>query len=273
MQKIAYEYGLTTEDHPLWIWTVASLSVLCAYAGIISYFMIDRQVTILEDESAPIMVELSDVPRAPTSEPQDAPPGVESEDSVAAEAAVRKRVEAVDAEKIVVDESPTKPPPDLAFNVQKEVVPEKKEEPKVETDSNYDQQASAASVKQAAASLVVDAAPGETIAAPTSGSSETIDRLSKSWQNALVAHLNKHKRYPDAAKSARHRGEVYVRFTMNRQGQVLRAQVEKGSGAQALDDEALAMFKRAVPLPVPPPSVRGEEIEFILPVRYRSKQG
>lgn len=89
-----------------------------------------------------------------------------------------------------------------------------------------------------------------------------------SWQGALRAHLERHKRYPAAAQFRRQQGAPVVRFVMDREGKVLSAQLERGSGYTALDDEALALLQRAQPLPLPPPEVPGERIEMRVPVQF-----
>jgi protein TonB len=40
------------------------------------------------------------------------------------------------------------------------------------------------------------------------------------------------------------------------------------SGFAALDEETLALVQRAQPFPEPPPGVLGDEIKFMVPVRF-----
>lgn len=83
-----------------------------------------------------------------------------------------------------------------------------------------------------------------------------------SWQGALHAHLERHKRYPSVAQFRRQQGVPVVRVIMDREGRVLSAQLERTSGHEALDTEALALLTRAQPLPVPPPDVVGNHLEL-----------
>jgi periplasmic protein TonB len=105
--------------------------------------------------------------------------------------------------------------------------------------------------------------------APAQGTGETARRLRATWQKQLLAHLDKHKRYPHerAQKSA----EIYVRFTLDRMGHVLSTTIEKGSGDTAFDEAALAMVKRSDPVPAPPPLIADEGLSFTLPVIFRVK--
>ncbi len=89
-----------------------------------------------------------------------------------------------------------------------------------------------------------------------------------SWQSSLLAHLERNKRYAAAALARRQQGVAVVRFVMDRDGMVLSVKLERESGYAALDDEALALVTRAQPLPPPPPEVKGDRIELVVPVQF-----
>jgi periplasmic protein TonB len=89
------------------------------------------------------------------------------------------------------------------------------------------------------------------------------------WQGLLLSRLEQFKRYPAAAQYRHQQGVAYLRFTMDRKGNVLSARVEKSSGVASLDEETLALIHRAEPLPVPPPDVAGDPIELVVPVEFR----
>ena len=76
------------------------------------------------------------------------------------------------------------------------------------------------------------------------------------------------KRYPRDAHFAGQQGVPYMRFIMDRQGKVLSVRLERSSGFRSLDKEALALPKRAQPLPKPPEDVKGEAIELVVPVEF-----
>ena len=88
-----------------------------------------------------------------------------------------------------------------------------------------------------------------------------------SWERLLVAQLERHKRYPGAAGGKV--GEVRLAFSIDRSGQVVASRIVHSSGSEALDQEALALIKRAAPLPPPPAGVPEERLSFVVPVRYR----
>lgn len=86
-----------------------------------------------------------------------------------------------------------------------------------------------------------------------------------SWQALVLARLQQAKRYPPLALVHRWQGVAMLHFTMDRQGAVLSANIEKGSGHDALDQEALALLQRAQPLPRPPPGISGE---LLVPIEF-----
>ncbi|MEP6839294.1 MAG: TonB family protein [Bradyrhizobium sp.] len=89
------------------------------------------------------------------------------------------------------------------------------------------------------------------------------------WQKELVAHLDKHKRYPSERQQKA--AEISVRFTLDRLGHVLDTSIEKSSGDKVFDEAALAMLRRSDPVPVPPPLVADEGLSFTVPVIFRVK--
>jgi len=105
--------------------------------------------------------------------------------------------------------------------------------------------------------------------APAIGTGETARRVRATWQKALVAHLDKHKKYPSERQQKA--AEIYVRFTLDRLGHVLATSIEKSSGDTAFDAAALAMVKRSDPVPAPPPLIADEGLSFTLPVIFRVK--
>lgn len=90
----------------------------------------------------------------------------------------------------------------------------------------------------------------------------------QTWQGRLLAHLERRKRYPAEARARRLQGVAHVCFTMDRQGRVLSATLERSSGHAALDREALALLQRAQPLPAPPDETPGERITLTVPVEF-----
>lgn len=88
------------------------------------------------------------------------------------------------------------------------------------------------------------------------------------WEGAVLAALNTAKRYPREASFRRQQGVPYIRFVMDREGKVLSSRLESSCGVRALDEEAVALPRRASPLPKPPGNVKGDIIELVVPVEF-----
>ncbi|WP_406850354.1 energy transducer TonB family protein [Chromobacterium phragmitis] len=79
--------------------------------------------------------------------------------------------------------------------------------------------------------------------------------------------------YPEDAISRRRGGVAKVDVTLDAGGRVKSASLAAGSGTLSLDREALAMLRRAQPLPAPPPErlVAGQ-IRIVLPIHFDLNQ-
>lgn len=90
------------------------------------------------------------------------------------------------------------------------------------------------------------------------------------WQGLVLARLNKHHRYPRSAMAQQRQGMPYIRFVIDREGRVLSATLERSSGFADLDREAVALPRRAQPIPKPPVDMRPGQatIELAVPVEF-----
>jgi protein TonB len=88
------------------------------------------------------------------------------------------------------------------------------------------------------------------------------------YYGKLAAWLNRHKRYPAAARRRRQTGTVRVTFTINRNGRVLSKRIVSSSGYAALDKEVEAMLRRASPMPKIPRELGRSTLTVTLPVIF-----
>lgn len=124
-------------------------------------------------------------------------------------------------------------------------------------------------VTQSSAPLAVNAQKVDVAAAPQIGKlNEQHQQQSISWKSQLVNHLEQRKRYPPQAKSRRQQGVPWVRFTIDRQGNVTTATLHRTSGVSSLDREVVALVKRAQPLPIPPEHITDNALTMTLPVAF-----
>jgi protein TonB len=89
---------------------------------------------------------------------------------------------------------------------------------------------------------------------------------SNSYNSLVYGHLQQFKRYPDAAGNAS--GIVNVSFVLNRSGNVVASHIVKSSGNSVLDQEALAILRRASPFPAFPAEKPGSQDSFVGPINF-----
>lgn len=198
-----------------------------------------------------IMIELAPVPVAPDVTPSALPPGPQQADA-RAEPDLPKPIEKVDINTGLVKEA------ELPTTQSKPA--EKPAEKKLEQ-----KHASLASAPSTAARRA------ERAAAATPGSTSHNPDAVPNWKSALVARLERYKRYPPEAQSRGEYGVAQLSFSVDRQGGVHHAQVVRSSGSNALDRETVALAERASPMPPPPAEISGAQIPIVVPIRYNAR--
>lgn len=285
------------------LWTVAGLAVLCVHVGAAAWAMRDPPPMPMQDAApAAIMVELAPEIVAPQAEEQsftvdstpadDAPdqpaeevaepleeptvePEPEPEPDPVQEEVVEEAIEEIEPEEEVAEEPepdplrefveaqlesvevpiPTmRPPPPPARQVERT---------QTQREPVRRQQTSQPSRQAAPAQVQAQRAPQA--AAPTTSRGTTSTVSPARWQSRLLAHLERRKRYPSGARSRREQGTAHVRFSIDPNGNVLSVRLARSSGFPELDQEVLAMVRRASPVPAPPPGVNRD---ITVPVRF-----
>ncbi len=88
------------------------------------------------------------------------------------------------------------------------------------------------------------------------------------WRARLLGHLKRYRRYPRQAEAARQQGIARVAITLRRSGEVVAAELVRGSGYPLLDMEARATVTRASPLPPPDDAVPGDPVTVEVPIDF-----
>lgn len=88
------------------------------------------------------------------------------------------------------------------------------------------------------------------------------------YKAQLQAWLEKHKEYPRRAQLRRQEGTARLYVAFDRHGIVLEYRILESSGYKLLDEEVVAMIKRASPLPAPPAAMPGDRLDYIVPVEF-----
>jgi protein TonB len=248
---------LAAEDRSdLQRWMFSSLAVLCVYAGLTATLATWREVddSVAAEPSGAIVVDLAPLAAAPATTPTDIAPGPEQVMSEAQPVAKPGETPP--------DETPELPPapnPDAAVALQTRPQP----------DVTPQQQAAAAttSAPPAINERIAPVAVAPTQGVPNDKNSEAV----VTWRTQVLALVEKNKRYPETARLRREQGTAQVSFTLDRKGMVVSARVTQSSGSGALDEEALALLKRAQPFPAPPATFPGELVVVRQPIRFTVK--
>jgi TonB family protein len=263
-------HAIETQRRQLVRWTVAALVVLAVHAGGGALGLLHwQQEETSEDTAGAIIVELAPQPAATPVDTPDVAHGPVMEEVQETPQVSKQAVEEVPKDLPLIEPSPA-PDPEVVVPVQRPVErkePETEKTQEAETGKQNPEQASAKQMTMAPPRVDVPAAPSS--AAPTQGRSPTAARAQASWERALINHLDRHKQYPSAARSRGAQGIVVVGFRIGGDGNVLASHVAKSSGSAALDEEALAVLKRASPLPVPPEAL--VMADLTLPIRFHIK--
>jgi periplasmic protein TonB len=85
------------------------------------------------------------------------------------------------------------------------------------------------------------------------------------YRGLVAAHLARYKQYPADARSRGDRGTASVTFSIGGSGGVTSVSLARGSGVASIDQEVVAMVRRASPFPPPP---GGRPQSFTVPVSF-----
>jgi protein TonB len=248
------------------LWIFAGLSAIALHVGGAALAIAHLRTVEPDDSLGAPAIEIGLEMMSPRAEPTDLPPGPDSDASVASPALAEQKAELKEAEL-------PKDTPSETDDPDRVVTPNESNKPREEESKTAAVQTSA-STESAAAEATATPSPedirkGPRAVAPAQGTGESARRVRVTWQKELVAHLDRHKRYPSerSQKSA----EILVSFALDRMGHVLSTTIVKGSGDAAFDQAALAMVRRSDPVPPPPPLVADEGLNFTLPVIFKVK--
>jgi periplasmic protein TonB len=204
---------------------------------------------------------------AKRSEATDLPPGPDAEESKAS-APIPEQVKAAEHTPLPQDVPVKTEAPELPVAPVRTKEQVEEEKISVAAPKSPSPVAIAAEARAIPSSEIIE--KSESPAAPVQGTGESSQRVRASWQKELIAHLDRHRRYP--AGHSLDRVEILVNFIIDETGHVLSSKIIRSSGQTAFDEAALAMIRRSDPLPKPPPLVTQEGLSFTLPVVFRAKR-
>jgi len=242
-------------------WTVSLLIILALHTGLLLIITL-RQLTTepIGMPPAAVMIDLAPLPAPPLTEPSLVPPPPEPHVQTPP---LEPQAEPLSLPEPKLPKLAPTPAPHPAVTLPAPQPPKPKPKVKRAEPPPLPQPQSAPLAPPA------PSAPAATPQIPTNSS----PAARASWQAQLVAWLEKYRRYPRVAQEQRQQGVVHLRFTIDREGKVLASEINKSSGFELLDEEALTLIQRAQPVPAPPPEVAGNRIEQLVPVSFSLRKG
>src|SRR4030088_333214 len=248
------------------LWIFAALGALALHIGGGALAVAHLRADDPDDSLGAPAIEIGLEMMSPHLEATDLPPGPDTDASVASPALAEQKAELKETEL-------PKDVPTETNDPDRVVTPNDSNKPKeddtkiaaVQTNASTESVAAEATATPSSEAIPV----GPRSVAPAIGTGESARRVRATWTKELIAHLDKHKRYP--AERQQKTAEILVSFVLARTGHVLSTSIAKGSGDAAFDAAALAMVRRSTPVPQPPPLVADEGLNFTLPVIFRVK--
>jgi periplasmic protein TonB len=257
---------VTEQKTSRWLWIGAAVVALVLHVGGVALALTHLENDDADDSMGAPAIEVGLEMQSPHLDATDLPPGPDTDASVASPALAEQKAEVKDTD--VPKETPTETEEPDRVVTQNDQKKPKEDEPKiaaVETSASTESVAA-----EATATPSTEAVPeGPRSVAPVQGTGESVRRMKATWVKELVAHLDKHKRYP--AERSQQTAEIMLSLELDRLGHVISVSVKKGSGDAAFDEAAIAMVRKSDPVPMPPPLVADEGLNFTLPVIFRVK--
>jgi protein TonB len=276
--------GFTPEDLvDVRRWAVCAAIVVLTHGGIAAAMVNWRDPDEAAEPAAAIVIEFALEQVAPAMPQMEIPPGPEQVMSDASpnkptesleeeiEEKIEQKVEAKLEQKVEekVDSKPVEePPPEVAPAPDPEVAvqPPQPQEVKQETPKRQEPRPPAPTTS---APQAIPEQMAAIPAAPTQGQiTPQNSPATAKWRGQVVALIERNKHYPETSARRGEQGVAQVFFSLDRRGRVLESRVVRSSGASALDEEALALLRRAQPFPPPPPEFPGDSVNLILPLRF-----
>ena len=232
---IAIPLGWFEEEQPhdLIRWAAAAAIVLGVHAAAISSYLVSHQPEQIGGDDFEVAIELAPIENTPDAVERDVTP--------APETMIESKALPKPPDTPPPEEKVEQPPPDETPTIvpeQAKEQPEKVEEPKP---------------------------PAPVTAQRARGGAQ---QIASAWENSVVKHLQRYKRYPSEALSRSEEGIVLLSFSIDRSGHVLARHIARSSGHPDLDEEVMDMIKRAEPLPAFPASMSQLQLDLTVPIRF-----
>ena len=247
-------------------WLVSGAIIVLAHGGIAAGMVSWRDEIDPAEPAAAIVIEFAPMPVAPTMPQTNIAPGPEQ---VMSDASPNKPVESLEEKQKVEEKVASRPVEEPPPEVKPAPNPEVAVEPPREVQQETPRQAPRLPAPTTSAPVAIPERTAALPAAPTQGQATPQNSSAlAAWRSRILAVIERNKRYPETSARRGEQGVAQIFFSLDRQGRVIDSRVVRSSGASALDEEALALLRRAQPFPPVPPEILGDRVNLILPLRF-----
>lgn len=251
-------------------WIGAGVIVVGLHAGAVALALRPPVEEPDADAAGVVTLELSPIATSVREEVPDAMPGKPMTEAPNTPEQAEKKDDAV-PDGVELEKAPLAPEPEVALQEAKPE-PEKKEEEKQPEEKAKETSQASVGDPVTSAPQKIDAPVSTTTAAPVAGGDRAVSAAEVMWGGAMKARIETHKRYPQQSRNRGEQGTSKVQFSIDRKGNLLEASVLESSGHPSLDEEAVAVLRRASPFPPPPVNMKGETIVLTLPLSFMIKR-
>lgn len=116
---------------------------------------------------------------------------------------------------------------------------------------------------------VAEAAPVVALAVHPALDEAPDPALLERYGRSLSSLFARQQQYPRLAALRGWEGEVQVRVTIARRGNIVATQIVRSSGFEVLDQNAIQLVASSGPLPRPPEALQNKELQIIVPVLFK----
>jgi protein TonB len=267
----------TTEETGILRWGTSATAMVAVHAALVALVMAWYTQRPAPGVTMPaVMVDMAPVSSAPEPTPMDLAPGpvmqqadVSPPPEPAKQETAREQIAPTPPQEKPVAEAPpeqktqtTPPKPEPAKIVPDRPKPLPAKPKPVRADAKTPAETTPAPRTTAAPRAERQAPAASAISAGASAGAVA------SYNQLVAAHLHRFKQYPPQAKAAGQQGTAKLSFSLSRSGRVLSSRLAGSSGHAALDDETLAMVRRAQPFPAFPPDMKQTSMGFNVAVQF-----
>ena len=114
----------------------------------------------------------------------------------------------------------------------------------------------------------VAAAPQKIEQQPSNNSSNEAKNARSQYGLLLSQEIAKFKQYPPFAKQSKQQGVVLVQVQIDGLGKLIAVNLYQSSNHELLDNQALAMVRKASPFSKPPPDIENKDLNLVIPIAF-----